>query len=173
MRAAVSLQASFVIVFILFLCWDFVVNGPKAANRAAILADEFHKLQPPDFASPGALSKFSKPGLAGVSLRYRTAAKCPDVFAWYDAELGRHGWTFARLYSRPDWIERKYAKADYFTYVTCPCGVWEYEISLHWSGPMRDIDGLLLFLAITAFVWIAVIVLFRFWRHGELWKAWG
>jgi len=151
---------SSLIGFALFVGWEYLANGPKSAARIPVLVNEWNRIQPIHGASSAGPSKISKPDLASVDAEYACEPECSENFPWYEAEMTRHGWSFAGLQSASRTTTRHCAKADYAAFVECidVGGGWRCAVGMHWQGSTRGLIGLAVFAGFVAFTWTLLSV---------------
>jgi hypothetical protein len=92
------LPVLFAVVFLAYTTYDEIVSEPQSKQFQLDAEKEFRQIQPPPDAVPTSNNPSStrKTHHGVVGMSYRTNLSYPEIRAYYDAELSKHGWKFQR-----------------------------------------------------------------------------
>lgn len=82
--------------FFVYLPYDQLVNGPKAAETLKDLEIEFKKIPPLPGAVERRCGSMHKTHQGDVTCEYNTGQNYEEIRAHYSLELESHGWTFIK-----------------------------------------------------------------------------
>ena len=147
LRTAIALIL--VTALVIFLVYDFTINLPKAKAVKDQLEDEFKSIVPLPNGNGYNYKATYGTSQALVTCSYKTRLKYPEIRAYYDSELRKHGWKLSEERSTRDWgndlggKSAAYCKGEYrahlqFAGEQANYG-WDYALSLSWGlGPITD-----------------------------------
>jgi hypothetical protein len=137
------LALAMVIITVAVMAYNVVVKAPQAKGMERRLEQELGLITPYPQAAPVTSQNSSKDSQALVTRTYNTSAGYPELRAYYDAELPRHGWKFVAEKSVSNWGKDRggktahYCKGDWSADVEYigrnEDGSADYALSLSWG----------------------------------------
>lgn len=136
------------ILFLGYFAYDYIVNEPVARSEEAVLQSMMNDIVPPPGVDRLSRQPAIKTQSAYLSETYTTTLSLDRLRDYYDAELQRLGWMYARSTtyneSGTNWgqVSVSYCKNSYTT--TFRYGGqtqskdWVYAIDLKWSAQGCD-----------------------------------
>lgn len=120
-----------IVVFAIFLGYEFIVQLPKAKETQAQLEMEFKSIVPLSNASVVRYSASHKTSQALVETTYLTDTNPAGIFSHYDNQLKQHGWKSYGTSGMTDWGRDLGGKSAYY----CK---GEYSAQLQYAGQQAN-----------------------------------
>lgn len=102
-----------VLLFILFIFYQFMLWGPISKRMKEPLQSEYKLIAPYPQAEQKDFHLYSEPARVSLSVAYQSSASSEEIMEHYHYELLKHGWTLSEEYRGYNDTQRTYCSGEY------------------------------------------------------------